>query len=438
MLKSVCLPEANIGDKQSAKKVSVVNATVDNASLKKAPTSTLNAESAEKERSSAPVSELVKDCADLVHSLPTAETVNKLARSELDDLPKQADLDEGLNSKRDQFPNQNNSSYDVTGVSVPELNEESLAGLDEASRSLVKLIAADFRRFGQELIAGIDDWGEAMRRELDELKLQIAAHEKRFSNKLTDDRETEPLYPGSERQVNKMRLRLALGNNKNTFTAFVLQIFTALCSVEDTYRRNLKGRASTTTKGKPKLAFDQTIIDDIYGAVEHYYGEHLKKIEFTSLQERQKFNWRSKVNEQINKKLGQLNRRFEAMKKGEDKSELTEEDLVGFKDYAMYSDDPTAFELLNMEVDDELEKIGKNKKKLKLGKQDGEKKSPKRPASTSSSESSSESSSGNDSSSENSSSDSDDGYARRKSKKKKRSKKDKKKSKKSKKHKDDR
>lgn len=145
--------------------------------------------------------------------------------------------------------------------------------------------------------------------------------------------EKEPLFEGSKFEVSSYRKKIALQKNA-TMTSAVSQILTAVCSVEDVFGVNLRGRKSTINRdARRKLPLSNDIHQAIFKFVE---------VNFAKGTEEEK-NWKSTVNRKINEKLGQVNRHFEALRRGEQNHDLPELEKTDFPMYERYSDDPALF-----------------------------------------------------------------------------------------------
>lgn len=175
--------------------------------------------------------------------------------------------------------------------------------------------------------------------------------------------DTCPLYPGSSLLINKYRLDLAKERHSTSYTAFVLQIFTAVASVKDCYRRNLRGRASTIghrvlTKGP----FSTIILNEIYAAVDHYYGESIKLTKSFQIQNGIKLTKpTSSINKAITDKLLQINKHFNDLIAGVKDKSFNEEDAIGFDSYNLYLANPALFKDLDKTIDEEI-KLSEQKK----------------------------------------------------------------------------
>lgn len=178
------------------------------------------------------------------------------------------------------------------------------------------------------------------------------------------------LYPGSSTLVDRNRFEMA-NKDKSSYTFFVSHILTAIASVKDCYKKNLRGRSSTKgDKSKRKQAFSTYILDEIYKAVDYHYSSIIKLRKEFEIKEGLKITKpRSQINKTINDKLLAINQHLEIIRFG-NKSKgklLSEEDLLGFKMYESYNEDLKLFDVLDKEIENEISKAEIEKSKGKLG-----------------------------------------------------------------------
>lgn len=130
------------------------------------------------------------------------------------------------------------------------------------------------------------------------------------------------------------------------------QIFTGVCSVEETYRRNLRGDPKPTKQqqqlkemlkesGKSidfqkKFKFSSKILNDLYLAGKHFYSEM------------DEANIKREANISVATKLNQIHNHFNyLLKKSENKSELKSYDDIGFLNYQKYKNNSESFKELD-------------------------------------------------------------------------------------------
>ena len=158
-------------------------------------------------------------------------------------------------------------------------------------------------------------------------------------------------HPESKILISSTRLRDA--KRSSTFTEFTLRSFTAFTLVEDAYRTNLDGGQSKIDKNAPrKKAFDKNLLDDIHAAVYYHFKPTIDSHTEASAKHKERFNWKSKVNLMVSKKLLVLNKHFMAIKAGNrNDKKISEEDKEGFQMYQDYIQKVSLFEELDAKID---------------------------------------------------------------------------------------
>lgn len=188
-----------------------------------------------------------------------------------------------------------------------------------------------------------------------ELKADLAVINGQLNNEFVDASSNAPdwvrPYPESKLLVSRRRLHDA--ERSKTFTEFTLRSFTAFVSVEDVYRTNLEGGRSKVDKNAPrKKAIDKSILNEIYEAVYHRFKVQINAQIETAAKTKTSFNWKSKVNLMVQKKLQSIASHFRAIKAGETKNDdLKKEDKEDFRDYERYITDPNLFNDLDEKID---------------------------------------------------------------------------------------
>lgn len=154
--------------------------------------------------------------------------------------------------------------------------------------------------------------------------------------------EKTKLYPESQLLVNSDRLKHGL--DSGTACAFISRMITAVCDVEQCYRRTPSGQDRSSNKCF-KLKFDSEIRKELVNAASFYFKDDKK-------------NDHSYVTRAIGNKLTALELLFNQIKSNtfenvKNLKNLTEMDLIGFKEFEHFKDNPEEFDLLDKKIDKE-------------------------------------------------------------------------------------
>lgn len=158
---------------------------------------------------------------------------------------------------------------------------------------------------------------------------------------------------------------MALEKNKVSYTDFVFQIFTAVASLKECYKRNLRGRGPTVglDRSKKKLPFSNRILNEIHSAVDHYYGKLIKlRREFEAEKNLPITKPKSLINKCINDKLLGINKHLEKLRSGLGET-IKEEDKLGFKFYGDFVRNISLFDELDLELENEAKERDEADKK---------------------------------------------------------------------------
>lgn len=193
---------------------------------------------------------------------------------------------------------------------------------------------------------------------ISELKADILVINSQLNNKFIDVSSEVPAWirPHPDSKILVSRKRLIDAERSSTFTEYTLRTFTAFVSVEDAYRTNLEGRASTINKdAQRKKAIDKEILKEIHDTVYYQFKAAIDAQTEAAEKNKVRFNWKSKVNLMVGKKLQSIARHFEAIKACKEKdNNLTEEDKEDFRDYERYIKDLSLFRDLDAKIDQQL------------------------------------------------------------------------------------
>lgn len=137
----------------------------------------------------------------------------------------------------------------------------------------------------------------------------------KYSNDI-DENGLTPSYLGSSIKFDSTKNSISKRLSKDSYTAYLSKMFTAFVSVEKCVGCNCKGGKDGHT-GILKRKFSPIILSEIYKTIEYHFKDVITN----------KKEVYSKINNIINKKLGQINRHLKSLRIEIANAELTKNEL---------------------------------------------------------------------------------------------------------------